>query len=937
MRRTLWAMRSLALCLILACVPPPVETTMASSTKISGLWTNPNDARAPEGALAVADNVVLTRPGIAEPRRGFSAQNGAGMAEAINAFHYFDGYLVAHHGTASLSSSSDDGATWTAYSGTYSPPDASTPVRFWTASGSLLFLTAAGVYELDEGDGTPRLTGVERAQDGTATRVTTTSTGWMEPDSQVAYRVAWLYKNANGKIQYGAPSGRFLVSNPAAQDVAIGGASKASATDTVTVTLTAHGFSAGDYVTVVFGGTDANFTAGTFEVATAADADTFTYADGNSNSSGGAELNLTAWTVSSYPSVSLSIPIPSTITTSHALQVFRSAESTGEDVEPSDALGLVYEAIPTNVDIAAGTITISDVTPSTLRGVDWQDVISGGAVHERPPLAKDAVQWRGVSLYADTTGQHALDLRLLSAGFVVGSKLVITDGTTDVSVTAASALDTGGSFKFWANGSTAQNIANTAKSLVRAINRNGGPEGYAAQYTSGEADAPGSIRIASSSTFYVYTTRASATAFAPNVPTLAEVFVGDIDRASSVVTVETLAAHGFTVGQTVTLLANGNASDEATWPPGTKTVASVPTSVTFTYAEAGEEINQDQQSSIFFAGSATFDTDLSSSEDHSPNGIMWSPPGEPWHVPLLNQAFVGDEGATLLRAIPTRDKVVLFTSEGIHQLYGDYPNFALGELDTTLRLAAPNTAVAAAGRVYALTTTGVVEVDQSARVVSVPIEDALRDLLANHAANVSLRAFAVAYESERLVAFFLPDDSSDAYCSQAFVYHLDSGQWTRWVLNATTGFIHPEQDRLYLGNTTAGVVWKERKARAAADHVDGASAGVASVVEWAQLMPAGPGAQALADSGSLDFQEANFASLNLKFATNLSPTLSAAVAVSPHAGATAGASEVVFPVPQEQQRGTRYRVRLEHSTASERYQLQGLTLRYRNTSKRAGR
>lgn len=914
------------LCLqFLACEEMPQSTT----TKVAGLWTNPNDTRAPEGALAVADNVVLSRPGVAEPRRGFTAQNTT-IGEAVNAYDYFDGYLIQHTGAGTLRRSSDDGVTWTSYAGTFSPPDASTKVRFWQSSGSLLFTSSDGIYELDSATGTPRLTGVARAHDGTATLVKTNANGWMAADGQAAYRVAWLYRNGNEKVQYGGPSGRFLVSNPAPVTIAAADLDKASGTTTVVATKTAHAFAVNDYVTIALDGAETYFAAGTYLV-TAVTANTFTYDDGVA-AGGSVRASVNGATAAWTGTVSLSIPIPAEITTDYALQVFRSALSVTDDTEPTDALGLVYEAVPTNVDIAAGSITISDLTPDSLRGADWQDLIPGGAAQDRPPKCKDATLWRGVSLYSCTSVRHRMTLRLLSTSGLSTSAPSALWFSGDNSV-AAGASESSGVFKVFSDGSVAQNIANTAKSIVRAINDS--VLDLRAYYVSGEADAPGEFVVEAvdfdafgGGEFYAYVENASGAQFAPSLPGRVYSTAGQISRAGSTVTVNTQVAHGFVVGQTLTKSDEGDAN----FPGGTKTVASVADSDTFTYTEAGAAVSSAAEE--YFQPSDLATRVLSGADDY-PNSIMWSAPDQPWSVSLFNQAFVGNEGVTILRIVPTRDKVLIFTTAGIYQLLGDYPNFTIAELDPTVKLAAYNTAVPLAGRTFSLSTQGVVEVADSARVVSIAIDDALRDLLANHASNVALRAFAVPYESERMLLLWLPDDSSDAYAAQAFVYHLDSQQWTRWTVPATAGFVHPEQDRLYLGSSdTTGITWKERKARTAADHTD-VSAAIASTVEWAPVLPAGPGGSALVDTGSLDFQEANFSAASVQFATNHDATLSA---VETLAGpSSASPAEVTFVVPTSYQRATRYRVRFSHATASQRFQLQGMTLNYRKTSGRTGR
>lgn len=928
-------MRYLLPLLLLACG----ETSMSQSTKIAGLWTNPNDTRAPEGALADATNVAFYRPGMAGPRRGYTQQNAAALG-AVNALAYFSGYLVAHHGASALSRSSDDGATWTAYSGTYSPPDASTKVRFWQAEGSLFVLTSAGVYELDSPTGTWRLTGVPRALDGTATLDRTSSTsGWATPDGQWAYRDVWGYKNGNDRIQFGAVSGRVLVANPANISATPVQISKAAGSSTITVTGPTHGFATGEYVDVS-GADGVAFANGVFQM-TVTNTTTFTYSDAVNNG-GGAPINPAGLGSFSFGfaarNVSRRINIPSGVTTDYFVQVSRSAKSASASSEPSDDLGLVYEAVPTNVDITAGYMTITDETPDSIRGATLYTSTQGMlASRDRPPLARDAATWRGSALYADVKGPQSLLLRFLSvSGLVAGQSTFVFAGPTinddPVEVLAETAESSPyGEFQIHTTGTVAQNIANTARSFVRMFNAKANfvSAPVRAFYMSGEADAPGQVLIQrttpGAAAIQVWAYAVPATDFSPTIRNTS--MPASVTRVGSTVTATTTVAHGWATGQQVSL-----SPSTAAFPSGTKTIASTPTGTTFTYTEAGAAVTEPLKYFEDLLGDR-----LTSSADDFANGLMWSPPDEPWAVPTANIAFVGDSGTTIERIVPTRDKLLIFTDRGLWHLWGDYPNFFISELDSTVNLAARETAVANGGKVLAFTNQGLVEVLESARILSVPMEDTLRSLLANHSSNVALRAFALSSESDHAYLLWLPDDSSDAYASQAFPLWMGSGEAFSgpWNINATCGLVHPTQDRIYLGTST-GYVWKERKAYAAADHADPSGA-FSVTIEPVQQMPAGPGASALVDLAALDFKEANFSTASLYFATDLSPTLSDAISIGPPQGATTGATELVCPVPQAQQRGTRWRMKLVWSVNGVRFALQGWTLRARLTSKRPGR
>lgn len=389
----------------------------ALSLKIRGLHTHPNDlSEVPEGALARADNVVINRESVVEPRRGFERLQYAfaNANDRANKLHEYQDTLLAHYATDKLAKY-NSGSGWTNFSGTYAAPNASTPVRFAEANANLYFTTAAGIRKLDSVSGTPTSAGAPAALDVTVS--TTGSSGFMTDNSQVAYRVVWGIRDANNNLILGAPSQRGVVINTS------GG------TKDVTVTIT----------------------------------------------------------------------IPAGITTAHFYQVYRSAMSASSTAEPSDELGLVYEDNPTSGEITAGTLTFTDQTPEDLRGATLYTSPSQQGIaqsNDVPPLAQDITEFRGCLWYANTVSKHRLFLTILSVG---GSNGIALDDTLTIAGTTYTAKSveaaSSGHFLLETGGTPAQNIADTALSLVRVINKYASNTSVYARYISGENDLPGKLVI----------------------------------------------------------------------------------------------------------------------------------------------------------------------------------------------------------------------------------------------------------------------------------------------------------------------------------------------------------------------------------------------------------------------------------------------------------
>ncbi len=186
--------------------------------QLKGLYTSPNNLSAiPQGALEIADNVVIDKPNIVESRRG-QAQYGTaltiGSGQVNKVFNYASS-MISHYDNKLAY---DNGAgTWTNYSGTYEAPTSTLKMKSLEALRNFYFTTDAGIYKLDALANTPKRAGVVKALSGTYT--VSGVTGFLVADSAVAYRLIWGYKDANNNLLLGAPSQRIVAANVAGYDV----------------------------------------------------------------------------------------------------------------------------------------------------------------------------------------------------------------------------------------------------------------------------------------------------------------------------------------------------------------------------------------------------------------------------------------------------------------------------------------------------------------------------------------------------------------------------------------------------------------------------------------------------------------------------------------------------------------------------------------------
>lgn len=179
--------------------------------KVKGLYTHPNPySEVPEGALAVADNIVIDREGTGTPRRGFqyTTSSFGSITDRADALTEYGSQVVLHYSNTTLARY--NGTTYTNFTGTYAAPTSET-VRFGQASSNLYFTTSAGVKKLDSITGTPGIMGVPKGIQSSG--ATTGSSGWMVTSTSVAYRAVWGIRDANTNLLLGAPSQRLEVAN----------------------------------------------------------------------------------------------------------------------------------------------------------------------------------------------------------------------------------------------------------------------------------------------------------------------------------------------------------------------------------------------------------------------------------------------------------------------------------------------------------------------------------------------------------------------------------------------------------------------------------------------------------------------------------------------------------------------------------------------------
>lgn len=814
--------------------------TQSLTIKIKGLYTFPSDlSEIPEGALAVAENIVIDKDSIAEPRRGFGyLTHGSGTQSTFsdpsyraNKLFFYQSQILCHYDT-NLLAYHNSTTGWSNYSGTYSPPSATVPVRAAQANQNFYFTTSTGVKKLDSYTGTPSSIGVPQALDiQLSIAAAVTPTGTTVSSSNVITSVSAITGVAIGMSISGSniPASSFVTDFNA-----------------TTVTISNNCTGSGSGITLTIGVPSTWLaTAASSGLNTTGYRVMWILTDANKNLIQGAPSsfvqvsNVSAATVATI----VQFTLPSGITTSHYYQIYRSP-AVASGVTPSDEEGLVYQGAPTAADITYGTISVLDIVPDALRGQTIYTAPSQqGLVNQNstPPFAYDIAIFRNSMFFGNTSGLQSFALTLLGTGTPAG----IQSGDT---LTLGGIVFTAGSTETISTGTFA------VASVVLVT-----PTGTTHSNTT--------IDTISSMTSIAVGQSISGT----GIPT--GTFITAVNGGGSSITISQSATAS---SGGVTLTITGDSASQAIRDTALSLVRVInryASSTLYAYYISGVSDlpgmisvqSRTVGASTFYALSSrgtcwspslpTSGTTQASTSSVNKNYIYYSKSQQPEHVPPGNYIPVGSADKNILRILALRDSLFILKEDGVFYLTGtDSTNFQVWPLDYTTNLVSAESAVSLNNQIYAFTTQGVVSITQNGvAIMSRAIEKDLTSLIVQNYTTLQTTSFGVAYESSRAYYLFCISNASDTGPTQYYRYNYITNTWTHSTISKKCGAINPVDDKMYMGNAASAITDVENKNLTYSDYADYQSTQTISAVSGTSVTISSSDTIAV---GSIIFQSA---------------------------------------------------------------------------------
>jgi hypothetical protein len=194
---------------------------ISNTIKLKGLYTFGNELNQPEGSLTIADNVNIDEPNVVTQRRGFDDYADLitpSSTRIRQLMQYKDVLFRTYSDKIEFYNSSTD--SFSQFDGSYLELDPTVRMKYAEANSNFYFTTSESIKKISAESATEFSTsvgyiknaGVPAALDTSASIVYTNS-GFLPPESKVAYKVLFGQKDNNNNLLLGTPSARYILTN----------------------------------------------------------------------------------------------------------------------------------------------------------------------------------------------------------------------------------------------------------------------------------------------------------------------------------------------------------------------------------------------------------------------------------------------------------------------------------------------------------------------------------------------------------------------------------------------------------------------------------------------------------------------------------------------------------------------------------------------------
>lgn len=495
--------------------------SQSSHYSIRGLHTSNSDiAGSPDGSLAIAKNLDLSKINLAQCRRGFNERYADTTYVVQKFFDYKSVLFAQYNNTLNYYS----GSAWLSSGSLTKPSNALVP-RAVAMNQNLYISSSTGLKKLDSSSGTLYSAGIPGGLMMTLTAASGTGTA-VTSGSYVAYRYLIGRYDANNNFIRGAVSGRETIqASGADKNFIIQGFIPTSIDNTYIIQVYRSGNSSASSVndelqlcyelpvsSAFFSSYSKTFA--TTDVNTGTDVITI-------NSHGFTDGMVVRFTTTTTLPAGLSANTDYYVlsSTTNTLKVASSyvnyLAGTGVDIT---SMGTGTHTILGSNQFAFLDITPVGLLGATIYTAPSQQTISNN--NYQPPLASDIAEYKQFLFFADTQSKYRFTFTLVStydgasAGELRnGDTIVISDGSTTETYTANStAADfTTKNFKVdQATASLSTRIDTTIRSFISVVNQASSLV-YAYLSSTGDTDLPGKLMLESrtlgAAAFYLTSTR----------------------------------------------------------------------------------------------------------------------------------------------------------------------------------------------------------------------------------------------------------------------------------------------------------------------------------------------------------------------------------------------------------------------------------------------